>query len=71
MAPSGIFMNINIMPKLRTFFTNSKHILNISYKPSNEEFNRSARIILLGILIIGALGFIISIIIGYLSGAPI
>ncbi len=64
-------MNLNIMPKLRTFFTNSKHILNISYKPSNEEFNKSARVILLGILIIGALGFIISIIIGYLSGSPI
>jgi protein translocase SEC61 complex gamma subunit len=59
------------MPKLHTFFANSKHILNISYKPSNEEFNKSARIILLGILVIGALGFVISILIGYLSGAPI
>jgi protein translocase SEC61 complex gamma subunit len=64
-------MDLNVVPKLRTFFTNSKHILNISYKPSNDEFNKSARIIILGILIIGGLGFIISIIIGFLSGSPI
>ena len=64
-------MNINPMPKLRVFFTNSKHILNISYKPSNDEFNKSARIIILGILVIGGLGFIISLIIGYLSGSSI
>lgn len=64
-------MNLNITQKLSIFITNSKHILNISYKPSNEEFNRSARIIILGIIIIGALGFVISIIIGFLSGSPI
>lgn len=64
-------MELKLGYRLRSFFTNSKHILNISYKPSNEEFNRSARIIVLGIIIIGVLGYLISLIIGYLSGSPI
>lgn len=68
---SGISMNLNFGARLRSFLTNAKHILNISYKPSAQEFNRSAKIIILGILIIGFLGFIISLILGYLSGSPI
>ena len=64
-------MELKLGYRLTTFLTNARHILNISYKPSNEEFNRSARVILLGILLIGALGFIISLIVGYLSGSPI
>ena len=64
-------MDLKLGYRLRAFLTNARHILNISYKPGNEEFNRSAKVILLGILLIGALGFIISIIIGYFSGSPI
>ncbi len=64
-------MNLNLGPRFRAFMTNARHILNVSYRPSDEEFNRSAKIILLGIIIIGVLGFIISIIIGFLSGSPI
>ncbi|MEM0147698.1 MAG: protein translocase SEC61 complex subunit gamma [Candidatus Micrarchaeaceae archaeon] len=56
-------MDLNIAKRLRGFIENSRHILNISYKPTPEEFSRSAKIILLGILIIGVSGMIISIII--------
>ncbi len=55
-------MDFNLARKLRMFIDNSKHVLNISYKPSNDEFNKSARIIILGILLIGLLGLAIAII---------
>ncbi len=64
-------MNLNISQRLKSFLSNANHIMHISYKPSNDEFNRSAKVIILGILIIGFVGFIISLIIGYLSGSPI
>jgi protein translocase SEC61 complex gamma subunit len=64
-------MNLNPGKSLSTFIQNSKHILNISYKPTNTEFNRSAKVIILGILLIGAIGFLISVIISFITGAPI
>jgi protein translocase SEC61 complex gamma subunit len=64
-------MNLNLGKSLGTFFQNSKHILNISYKPTNTEFNRSAKIIILGILLIGFIGFLISVIVSFITGTPI
>ncbi len=60
-------MNLNISKRFRDFISNSKHILNISYKPTNEEFLRSAKIILLGILLIGGSGVIIGIILSLIA----
>ena len=48
---------------MKDFYSDSRRILAISYKPSGEEFNKSAKIIMLGILIVGVLGLIIAIII--------
>lgn len=64
-------MQLNFGTKLRAFLDNSKHILHISYKPSMQEFSKTARIIILGILVIGAIGYIISIVVGLLSGSTI
>jgi protein transport protein SEC61 subunit gamma-like protein len=64
-------MNLNPIPKIKAFVSNSKHILAVSYKPDAAEFNRTARIVILGILLIGVLGFIISLIVGYITGVPI
>jgi protein translocase SEC61 complex gamma subunit, archaeal and eukaryotic len=66
-----IKMNLNIISIFKSFFSSSKRIINISYKPSRHEFNKSIRIIIIGILIIGLLGFVMSIIIGLLAGTPI
>ncbi len=54
---------MSIMGKFRKFIDDSKRVMSISYKPSSEEFNKSAKIILIGILLIGVIGFIIAIII--------
>ncbi len=48
---------------LRSFIQNSRHIINISYKPSQIEFNKSAKIIILGILLIGVLGLVFAIVV--------
>ncbi len=54
---------MSIPSRLSKFIDDSKRVMSISYKPSSEEFNKSAKIILIGILLIGAVGFIIAIII--------
>ncbi len=54
---------MNVSLKLKSFIQNSRHIISISYKPNKAEFNRSAKIIILGILVVGTLGFLIALII--------
>ncbi len=54
---------MNVVASLRSFVQNSRHIISISYKPSQIEFNRSAKIIILGIVIVGMLGLILAIIV--------
>jgi protein translocase SEC61 complex gamma subunit len=55
-------MDFDIAKRINAFLDNASHVLNISYKPSNEEFNKSARIIILGIILIGLLGLSIAIV---------
>jgi protein transport protein SEC61 subunit gamma-like protein len=54
---------MNIIDKLKKFITNSRHVLSISYKPTRQEFNKAAKLIIFGILLIGTIGFVIAIII--------
>lgn len=60
-------MGWKIIEKLNNFITNAKHVLNISYRPTNEEFKRSAKIIILGILAIGIMGFIIGMVVSLIT----
>lgn len=64
-------MNLNIVAMLKSFFSSSKRIINISYKPSRQEFDKTIKIIIIGILIIGLIGFVMSVIIGLIAGTPI
>lgn len=59
-------MKLDLKGRLTRFMENSKHVLNISYRPTNEEFKRSAKVIILGILVIGVVGFVIGVIISLL-----
>lgn len=54
---------MNIIAKIKRFITDSRHVLGISYKPTQEEFRRSAKIIIIGIAIVGVLGLVIAIIV--------
>lgn len=57
---------MDILGSLRDFINNSKRVMNISYKPGMDEFKKSAKVVLMGILIIGVSGFIIGLIIYYI-----
>ncbi len=59
-------MNFNIIAMFKDFYTNSRHVLGISYKPTTEAFRKTLKIVLLGTIAIGILGFIIALIIGFL-----
>lgn len=48
---------------IRRFIDNAKHVLSISYKPTRVEFDKSAKLIIIGILLIGAIGFVVAIIV--------
>lgn len=60
----SVFMKIISM--FKTFIYNSKHIISISYKPAQKEYSKSAKIIIIGILVMGTLGFFIALIISLL-----
>jgi protein translocase SEC61 complex gamma subunit len=47
----------------KKFITNAKHVMSISYKPTRDEFNKAAKLIIFGILLVGTVGFIIAIVV--------
>ena len=51
------------MDKLKAFFEKSKRVWLVLKKPTRKEFESVAKISAIGILLIGILGFVISIII--------
>jgi protein translocase SEC61 complex gamma subunit len=57
-------MNFNPVQALMQFLEDANRILGLSYKPSTEEFKRTLKIVLFCVLILGAAGFIISLLIG-------
>lgn len=56
-------MNFNIAKRLKNFLSSSRRIINISYRPKNSEFKKTAKVIIIGILIVGILGLVLGIII--------
>lgn len=57
-------MNLNPIPKIRQFYSDSQRMLSISYKPGMQDFKRTLKIVLLGTIVLGIMGYIISIVIG-------
>lgn len=60
-------MNLNIVSRLKTFYSNSKHVMSVSYKPDMDTFRKTMKVVLLGTLLLGAIGFIISLIVGFIA----
>jgi protein translocase SEC61 complex gamma subunit len=60
-------MKIDAHKKVKDFYHNSKRVLQISSKPHPEGFKRTLKIVLLGILALGVLGYVISYIISLLA----
>lgn len=55
--------------KIKDFFVSSKRILLISKKPTPKEFWSMAKVIGLGMVVIGVIGFIVRFIMNIISGA--
>ena len=51
---------------LKSFFFKSKRVWYVLKKPTKEEFLMIAKISALGILVVGVVGFMISIAMGYI-----
>jgi protein transport protein SEC61 subunit gamma and related proteins len=63
----GISMNLN-KKSLVDFIKLCQRVLHVSRKPGRDEFLNVAKITGIGVIIIGAIGFIISIAAQLLSG---
>lgn len=53
---------------LRSFLNSVQRLLKLATKPSRSELWLSIKICFLGVVVVGALGFIIKMIASYLSG---
>ncbi|MGD0510416.1 MAG: protein translocase SEC61 complex subunit gamma [Candidatus Micrarchaeaceae archaeon] len=54
---------MNIQTSIKKFITNARHVMSISYKPTREEYEKAAKLIILGILLLGTIGFIVAILV--------
>ena len=57
-----------IKGKLGSFFIQCKRVWHILKKPTNGEFSSIAKVSAFGILVLGALGFLIADIVAFLKG---
>jgi len=57
-----------VFKSISNFFESSKRILQISEKPTSKEFWVMAKVVGIGMIVIGVIGFIIKLIINLLSG---
>ncbi len=60
-------MKVDIVGSLRRFYSDSRHVMSVSYRPDVDTFVRTLKIVLLGALALGVIGFVIAIIIGAIT----
>ena len=53
--------------RLTSFFVQCKRVWHVLRKPTNEEFKTVAKVSAIGILVLGALGFLIADVIKFIS----
>lgn len=56
-----LVMKFKLRLNLKTLFSEYKRIMKIAKKPSKDEFMRISKISLIGMVVMGAIGFIIQI----------
>ena len=61
-------MKLNPIPIAKQFIEDSNRMFSVSYKPSAQEFKRTLKVVLLGTMLLGILGYMISIIVGLIVG---
>ena len=53
---------MNVMSMARDFIARSIRVMRVSYRPTQEEFNMTAKITGLGMVLIGVVGYVITLI---------
>jgi protein transport protein SEC61 subunit gamma-like protein len=59
-------LKLNIMENLRSFIANSRRVLVIAKKPDRKEFETMAKVTGIGIVIVGAIAYVIYLIFAFL-----
>lgn len=57
-------MKFNPIQSIKQFYEDSKRLLSLSYKPSADEFKRTLKVVLFCVILLGVIGYAISIIVG-------
>jgi preprotein translocase subunit Sss1 len=60
-------MDLNMAKKRRRVYSDSKHVLSVSYKPDVSTFSRTLKVVLLGTIVLGLLAFVIFEIVGLIT----
>ncbi len=61
-------MPFDIEARVKTFWANSKRVMKMARKPTVKEMRLILRITGLGVVVIGAVGFVVKLIIGLIVG---
>ncbi len=64
------FKKFNPITWLKGFYSDAKHVASVSYKPDTATFKMTLKVVLIGILILGLLGFAVSFVINNIILAP-
>lgn len=59
-------MNFHPIKSFKDFYSDAKHVMSVSYKPDMDTFKRTLKIVIIGIILLGVLGFILYVIINNL-----
>ena len=58
---------MDIAAMARDFISRSVRVMRVSYRPTQEEFNMTSKITGLGMVLIGIIGYIITIIFSFIG----
>ena len=58
----GFVAGLNPVGKLKSFLSSSKRVLVIAKKPSKDEFMAMLKVTAIGIIIVGAIGAIVTLV---------
>ena len=61
-------MPFDLENRVKTFWANSKRVIKMARKPTVKEMRLILRITGLGVVVIGAVGFVVKLIIGLIMG---
>ncbi len=50
---------MNLVRSLKDFYADARHVMSVSYRPDRETFMRTVKIVVVGVIILGVMGFII------------